>query len=68
MKNNFIYRRTDEVEKLSKHLEDTDKQLVSYMAQIKAMVEEKEQRQKELEELRLLRRTSSTWWILWKKE
>lgn len=49
---NLMYRWTDNVEKLAKALQDADIQLVDCMKQIKSMVEEKDIRQKELEELR----------------
>jgi hypothetical protein len=49
---NMLYRRTDEVENLRKVMADTEKQFVDCLQQIKTLGEEKEQRQKELEDLR----------------
>jgi uncharacterized protein YcaQ len=48
---NLVYRRSDDVELLMKQLGDADKQLVQCMQQIKSMAEEKELRQKQLEDL-----------------
>jgi ribosomal silencing factor RsfS len=48
---NLVYRHSDDVELLAKQLEDADKQLVECMQQIKSMAEEKELRQKQLEDL-----------------
>lgn len=48
---NLFYRRSDEVEKLAKYLADADQPLVDCMQQIMAMTQDKEHRQKELEQL-----------------
>jgi hypothetical protein len=48
---NLVYRRSDDVELLAKQLEDADKQLVECMRRIKSSTEEKELRQKQLEDL-----------------
>jgi ABC-type transporter Mla subunit MlaD len=50
---NILYHRTDDVEKLQKVIADTKKQFVDCLQQIKTLGEEKEQRQKELEDLRV---------------
>ena len=47
-----MYRRTDDVEKLEKQIEDSNSQLLLGLQQIKALSEEKTQREKELQELR----------------
>jgi hypothetical protein len=52
----MLYRHTDDVEKLQKVIADTKKQFVNCLQQIKMMGEEKEQRQKELEDLRVVAR------------
>jgi hypothetical protein len=49
---NMLYRRTDDVEKLQKVIADTEQQFADCLRQIKTLGEEKEQRQKELEDLR----------------
>jgi hypothetical protein len=49
----MLYRRADEVEGLRKVMADTEKQLVDCLQQIKTMGEEKEQRQKELDDLKV---------------
>jgi hypothetical protein len=49
---NLLYHCKDDVELLEKQLEDADVQLVECLQQIKDMAEEKETREKELEELR----------------
>jgi ABC-type transporter Mla subunit MlaD len=49
----MLYRRTDDVEKLQKVIADTEQQFVECLQQIKMLSEEKEQRQKELEDLRV---------------
>jgi hypothetical protein len=46
-----VYYHLDDVELLIKQLKDADKQLVQCMQQIRAMAEEKELMQKQLEEL-----------------
>jgi hypothetical protein len=53
---NILYHRTDDVEKLQKVITDTEQQFVDCLQQIKTMGEEKEQRQKELEDLRVAAR------------
>jgi hypothetical protein len=49
---NMLYHRTDDVERLQKVIADTEQQFVDCLQQIKTLGEEKEQRQKELEDLR----------------
>jgi hypothetical protein len=49
---NMLNRRADEVESLQKVMADTEKQFVDCLQQIKTLGEEKEKRQKELEELK----------------
>jgi hypothetical protein len=49
----MLYRRTDDVEKLQKVITDTEKQFVDCLQQIKMLGEEKEQCQKEMEDLRV---------------
>jgi hypothetical protein len=49
----MLYRCTDDVEKLQKVIADTEKQFVDCLQQIKTLGEEKEQCQKELEDLRV---------------
>jgi peptidoglycan hydrolase CwlO-like protein len=49
---NMLYRCTDDVEKLQKVIADTEQQFADCLQQIKTLGEEKEQRQKELEDLR----------------
>jgi chromosome segregation ATPase len=49
----MLYHRTDDVEKLQKVIADTEKQFADCLQQIKMLGEEKEQRQKELEDLRV---------------
>jgi hypothetical protein len=49
---NLLYRHTYDVERLHKVIRDTERQFVDYLQQIKTLGEEKEQRQKELEDLR----------------
>jgi hypothetical protein len=46
------YRHTDDVERLQKVIADTKQQFADCLQQIKTLVEEKEQRQKELEDLK----------------
>jgi hypothetical protein len=50
---NMLYRRTDVIEKLQKVITDTEQQFVECLQQIKTLGKEKEQRQKELEDLRV---------------
>jgi hypothetical protein len=53
---NMLYRHTDDVEELQKGIADTEQQFaynVDCLQQIKTLGEEKEQRQKELEDLRV---------------
>jgi hypothetical protein len=47
----MLYHRTDDVERLQKVVADTEQQFIGCLQQIKTLVEEKEQRQKELEDL-----------------
>jgi hypothetical protein len=49
---NLVYRRTDEVEKLSKIQSDCDKQLVQSMEQIKDLAAERDLQAKELADLK----------------
>jgi regulator of replication initiation timing len=49
----MLYRRTDDVERLQKVIADTEQQFVDCLQQIKTLVEEKEQHQKELEDIRV---------------
>jgi hypothetical protein len=49
---NILYRYTDDVERLQKVITDTEQQFAGSLQQIKTLGEEKEQRQKELEDLR----------------
>jgi hypothetical protein len=49
---NILYRRTDNVERLQKVIADTEQQFIDCLQQIKTLGEEKEQRQKELEDLK----------------
>jgi hypothetical protein len=49
---NMLYRRTDNVKKLQKVIADTKQQFADCLQQIKTLGEEKEERQKELEDLR----------------
>jgi hypothetical protein len=48
----MLYHCTDDVERLQKMITDTKQQFVDCLQQIKMLGEEKEQRQKELEDLR----------------
>jgi hypothetical protein len=48
----MLYRRTDDVERLQKVITDTEQQFANCLQQIKTLGEEKEQRQKELEDLK----------------
>jgi hypothetical protein len=48
----MLYCHTDDVEKLQKVIAYTEQQFVNCIQQIKTLGEEKEQRQKELEDLR----------------
>jgi hypothetical protein len=50
---NMLYHRADDVEKLQKVIADTEQQFADCLQQIKTLGEEKEQWQKELEELRV---------------
>jgi hypothetical protein len=52
----MLYRRINDVEKLQKAIADTEKQFVDCFQQIKTLGEEKEQRQKKLEDLRVAAR------------
>jgi hypothetical protein len=49
---NMLYCRTDDIERLQKVIADTEQQFASCLQQIKTLGEGKEQRQKELEDLR----------------
>jgi hypothetical protein len=49
---NMLYRCTDDVERLQKVIADTEEQFAGCLQQIKTLGEEKEQRQKELEDLK----------------
>jgi hypothetical protein len=49
----MLYHHTDDVEKLQKLIADTEQQFVECLQQIKTLGEEKEQHQKELEDLRV---------------
>jgi hypothetical protein len=49
---NMLYCRIDDVERLQKVDADTEEQFADYLRQIKTLGEEKERRQKELEDLR----------------
>jgi hypothetical protein len=48
---NVLYYCSGEVETLMKKLEDIDKQLMECLQQVKSMAEEKNLKQKQLEEL-----------------
>jgi hypothetical protein len=48
----MLYRRTDDIERLQKVVADTEEQFADCLRQIKTLGEEKERRQKELEDLR----------------
>jgi septal ring factor EnvC (AmiA/AmiB activator) len=47
---NMLYRRTDDVKRLQKVIADTEQQFVDCLQQIKTLGEDKEERQKELEQ------------------
>jgi peptidoglycan hydrolase CwlO-like protein len=49
---NMLYHRTDDIERLQKVVADTEEQFADCLQQIKTLGEEKERRQKELEDLR----------------
>jgi hypothetical protein len=49
----MLYRRADEVENLRKVMADTEKQFVDCLQQIKTLGEEREQHQKELDDLKM---------------
>jgi hypothetical protein len=49
---NMLYHRKDDIERLQKVIADTEQQFIDCLQQIKTLGEEKEQRQKELEDLR----------------
>jgi peptidoglycan hydrolase CwlO-like protein len=49
---NMLYRRIDDVERPQKVIADTEQQFADCLQQIKTLGKEKEQRQKELEDLR----------------
>jgi peptidoglycan hydrolase CwlO-like protein len=49
---NMLYCCTDDVERLQKVIADTEQQFVDCLQQIKTLGEEKEQQQKELEDLK----------------
>jgi hypothetical protein len=48
----MLYHRIDDIERLQKVIADTEQQFAGSLQQIKTLGEEKEQRQKELEDLR----------------
>jgi hypothetical protein len=48
----MLYRRTDDVERIQKVIADTEEQFADCLQQIKTLDEEKERRQKELEDLK----------------
>jgi hypothetical protein len=48
----MLYHCTDDVERLQKVIADTEQQFADCLKQIKTLGEEKEQRQKELEDLK----------------
>ena len=50
---NLVYRRTNEVEKLSKYHADSDKQLVDCMQKIKDLAAERDAQAKELADLKM---------------
>jgi hypothetical protein len=50
--NNMLYRRTDDVKRLQKVIANTEQQFVDCLQPIKTLGEEKEQRRKELEDLK----------------
>jgi hypothetical protein len=49
---NMLYRHADDVERLQKVIADTEQQFINCLQQIKTLGEEKEQQQKELEDLK----------------
>jgi hypothetical protein len=49
---NMLYHHTDDVERLQKVIADTEQQFIDCLQQIKTLGEEKEQRRKELEDLK----------------
>jgi peptidoglycan hydrolase CwlO-like protein len=49
---NMLYRCTDDIKRLQKVIADTKQQFVDCLQQIKMLGEEKEQQQKELEDLK----------------
>jgi chromosome segregation ATPase len=51
---NMLYHRTDDIEKLQKVITNTEQQFIDCLRQIKTLSEEKEQCQKELEDLRVV--------------
>jgi hypothetical protein len=58
---NMLYHRKDDVERLQKVIADTKQQVADCLQQIKTLDEEKEQRQKELEDLKGAARSLWTW-------
>jgi hypothetical protein len=48
----MLYRRADDIERLQKVIADTEQQFIDCLQQIKTLGEEKEQQQKELEDLK----------------
>jgi len=50
---NLVYRRTDEVETLSKIQADSDKQLVDFMQKIKDLAAERDSQAKELADIKI---------------
>jgi hypothetical protein len=49
---NMLYHHTDDIERLQKVIADTEQQFADYLQQIKMLGKQKEQRQKELEDLK----------------
>jgi hypothetical protein len=49
---NLLYQRIDDIERLQKVISDTEQQFADCLQQVKTLGEEKEQRQRELEDLR----------------
>jgi hypothetical protein len=54
---NMLYRRTDDVERLQKVIDDTEQQFADCLQQVKTLGEEKGCREKELEILREVAQT-----------
>jgi chaperonin cofactor prefoldin len=58
----MLNRRADEVKSLQKVMANTEKQFIDCLQQIKTLGEEKEKRQKELEELKAQLKSLLRWW------